>query len=91
MYVKENKDVDEVTNFGTSYYVFYNKGINSNYYMYSNLVIKDGIYSLLSFNANGSYKLNDKIIGDVVSNANSKDFDELIQKIGNLGFQRVTY
>lgn len=90
-YVRENNDVDEVTNIGASYYVFYNKGINSNYYMYSNLVIKDGICSQLSFIADGSYKLNDKIIGDVVSNANPKDFNDLIQIIGNIGFQRVTY
>ena len=69
----------------------YSNGTTSNYYMYSNLVIKDGAYTQVSFNADGSFRLNTKISGNVFSNANSNDFDELIQIIGNNGFQRVTY
>jgi len=90
VYVKENNDINELTNFGTAYYVFYSNGTDSNYYIYSNLLIKDGEYTQVTFNADGSYKLNTKISGDVVSNVNSKDFDELIQIIGNIGFQKVT-
>ena len=44
-YVKENNYVDELANLGTAYYVFYSNGTTSNYYKYSNLLIKDGAYT----------------------------------------------
>lgn len=54
LYVKENIDGDELTNLGTAYFIFYNNVTTSNYYMYSNLLIIDGVYTQVSFNVDES-------------------------------------
>jgi hypothetical protein len=89
LYSKVNKDVNNINDLGVSYYVFYNNGTDSKYYMIDNLFNNDGVYTQVTFDVNGSFRINPKMTGDVVNHANSNNFPELIKKIESLGYQKV--
>ncbi len=89
VYVKVNKDADNVVDIGISYYIFYKNGLTSKYYIFNNLLIKDGVYTQVSFNTDGSFTINAKINSDVVNNVNFNDFGKMFQVIENIGYQKV--